>query len=119
MACDSEKGYLFDWPCGCFPTWQPPVRSIATTPSTSLLQEDSSAQHIIWIHWEPDACPYHKCYPGNALGHSNAQNQEDGHTDASNRSITCTKLLSFTFITLYSFLASANSTKHERFIENR
>lgn len=69
VACDSEKGYLFGWPCGCFPTWQPPVRSIATAPPTSLPQGDSSAQHIIWIHWEPDACPYHRRYPGDALGH--------------------------------------------------
>lgn len=33
-ACDSEKRCLFDWALGCFPTWQPPVRSVCT-PSTS------------------------------------------------------------------------------------
>lgn len=76
-ACDSEKGCLFDWPCGCFPTWQPPVRSIATTPSTCPPQGDSSAQRIISIKWEPDTCPYHRRYQGNGLGfpgHANTQN---------------------------------------------
>ncbi len=95
-ACDSEKGCLFDWPCGCFPTWQPPVHSIATTPSTCLPQGDSSAQRIISIKWEPDTCPYHQRYQGNWLGfpgHSNVRKVEDVLTDDNNQSITCTVLL--------------------------
>lgn len=46
---DSEKGCLFDWPCGYFLTWQPPVCSIATTSSSSQPCGVYSAQRTIWI----------------------------------------------------------------------
>lgn len=43
--------------------------------AASVPRADSSAQHIIWIHREPDTCPYHQRYHGNIQTHKTKRMQ--------------------------------------------